>query len=274
MVRVLHIIYRLDGGGASRSLITMGKYSARAGGFRHRVVSLCPGAERFIETARRAQITVLDAPKLETISREVEGADIVQVHFWNTPKLYELLRSELPAMRLMIRLNIGGEHPPHMLTDELVRFADVIAASSPHTLRLQVCERLSPRQRQQRLSHLVPAADFERLEGLNLSPHAGFNVGYIGTVDFAKLHPDYVRMSAAIRVPEARFIVCGGGAAEHILVHQAERYGIADRLELRGYVEDIRGVLQEFDVFGYPLCENNYSGADATLHEAMFAGVP
>lgn len=274
MHEVLHIIHRLGDGGASRSLIAMGKYSARRGGFRHRVASLIPATARAIDAAERASMVVVDAPAVPTIQQEAESADLVQVHFWNTPQLYERLRGELPAMRLLVRLNVGGASPPQVLTDELIEFADIVAAGSPHTLALPVCERLSPRQRPQKLALLLPAADFERLEGLAPRPHAGFNVGYIGTVDFTKMHPAYVRMSAGVRVPGARFIVCGRGAGEATLARQAERYNLADRLELRGHVEDIRSVLAELDVFGYPLCEDNYSTSEAVLHEAMFAGVP
>ncbi len=274
MPDVLHIIRCLGDGGASRSLIAMGKYSARRGGFRHRVVSLRRADGQAAEAATRAAMAVVDAPAVSTIQQEAESADLVQVHFSNTPELYELLRGELPAMRVLVRLNVGGASPPQVLTDELIEFADVVAAGSPHTLALPVCQRLSARERAQKLTMLIPAADFERLEGLVPRRHAGFNVGYIGTVDFTKMHPEYVRMSAGVRVPGARFIVCGRGAAEASLVRQAARFGIADRLELRGYVEDIRSVLAELDVFGYPLCEDNYSTAEAVLHEAMFAGVP
>jgi glycosyltransferase involved in cell wall biosynthesis len=271
---VLHVIQRLSQGGASRSLITMATHSARRGAFRHRIVSLIPATGSALEAASRAAVPVLDAPPTSVIEREVAQADLVQVHFWNTPELYELLHSELPAMRLLVRLNVGGAAPPHVLTDDLLAFADVVAVGSPHTLALPVCARLSPRRRRGKLAELLPAVDFERFRGLMPRPHAGFNVGYVGTVDFIKMHPGYVRMCASVRVPGVRFIVCGRGPAEATLARQAVRHGLADRLELRGYVEDVRHVLEELDVFGYPLCQDNYSSAEAVLYEAMFAGVP
>lgn len=54
-------------------------------------------------------------------------------------------------------------------------------------------------------------ADWERLANLQARSHQNFNVGYIGTVNFAKMHPRYIPMSAAITVPDIRFVVCGGG---------------------------------------------------------------
>jgi hypothetical protein len=93
-------------------------------------------------------------------------------------------------------------------------------------------------------------------------------------VDFVKMNSRYVEMSANVRVPEARFIVCGRGEDYETLRQQAEASGAASRFEFRGYVPDINAVLERLDVFGYPLCEDNYSSAELVLQEAMAAGVP
>jgi hypothetical protein len=120
---------------------------------------------------------------------------------------------------------------------------------------------------------LVPATgDLSRLAGLVPEPHDAFNVGYVGAVDFKKLHPEFVPMCARVAVPEARFLVCGAGGATAALAAQAAALGLGGRLELLGYVEELRSVLARLDVFGYPLCEN--PGAELSLQEAMFAGVP
>jgi hypothetical protein len=86
------------------------------------------------------------------------------------------------------------------------------------------------------------------------------------------MHPDFVPMSARIVVPEIRIIVCGGGQEQ--LQEQAARLGVAERFVLLGFVEKIREVLESLDVFGYPLCEDNYATTDLVLQEAMYAGVP
>jgi glycosyltransferase involved in cell wall biosynthesis len=91
-----------------------------------------------------------------------------------------------------------------------------------------------------------------------LRPHAGFNVGYIGTVDSFKMHPRYVPMSAGIQVPDAHFVVCGPGNLEQLQA-QTRDLGAADRFDFRGYVNDIKPVIETFDVYGYPLCESTYA---------------
>ena len=102
----------------------------------------------------------------------------------------------------------------------------------------------------------------------------GFNVGYIGTLDWVKMHPDFLEISAGIRIPEARFIICGRGAGEAKLREAARSRGLEDRFQFLGFVEEIASIIEVLDVFGYPLCAGNYSAADLVLQEVMFAGVP
>jgi hypothetical protein len=88
------------------------------------------------------------------------------------------------------------------------------------------------------------------------------------------MHPRFVELAAAVDVPGARFVVCGSGDGFAALAAEARRTGIAERLDLRGYVEGVGAVLAELDVFGYPLAPGNYSTSDLALQEAMAAGVP
>jgi hypothetical protein len=121
---------------------------------------------------------------------------------------------------------------------------------------------------------IADVTDPARLAGVRPRPHPTFNVGYVGTVDFGKMHPRFVELSARVDVPDVRFVVCGAGDALPTLAEQARQLGVEERFELRGYVEDVGGVLAEIDVFGYPLAPGNYSASDLALQEAMAAGVP
>jgi len=41
----------------------------------------------------------------------------------------------------------------------------------------------------------------------------GFNIGYLGLIDFSKLHPDYLAFCRAVDIPCAQFTLAGDGAA-------------------------------------------------------------
>ena len=56
----------------------------------------------------------------------LDAADVVLVHFWNTPELYEFLRGELPPVRLAAWAHVAGNSPPQIVTRELVELVDVV----------------------------------------------------------------------------------------------------------------------------------------------------
>jgi len=270
---IVHLIHCVTGGGATRSMVATAMHSARSG-FRHRIVSLLPAEQGGHRLVQEAGLALIDAPDRAALLAEIERGDIVQVHFWNNPELYALLRTPLPAKRLLIWMHVAGEHAPQVLLPALVEAATMVVASSPYTLDLPVLRALPKSVKAEKVAMIWSAPDFSRLSGLVQRPHDRFNVGYIGTVSFVKMHPHFVRMSAGIDVPDVRFIVCGGGRDLHTLQAQARTMGAGERFSWRGYVEDIRSVLAMLDVFGYPLCEDNYSTAELVVQEAMFAGVP
>jgi glycosyltransferase involved in cell wall biosynthesis len=240
-------------------------HSTRSGLAKHRVITLFPPHPAVLEHLSAAGIAVASTDKLSAWSRD---ADIVHVHFWNNPDLYAALESNFPPARIVLTCHVGGLSAPQILTPEVIDFADMILLASPHTL-----ERADDVLRQKAI-YAPPGADFERLFGVTLLPHPGFNIGYIGTVDFGKMHPRYAAMHAAIDIPNTRIIVCGHGAASAILAQQIKELGLSHRFDLRGYVEDITGVLSIIDVFGYPLCEDVLVGSELVLQEVMFAGIP
>ena len=79
-------------------------------------------------------------------------------------------------------------------------------------------------------------------------------------------------MSAKVNIQNVKFIVCGG--FNNYLQQEVEKLGLKERFDFRGYVENIRSVLEVLDVFGYPLCEDTYATSEKSLQEAMWAGVP
>lgn len=266
---VLHIIERLSGAGPTRSLISLAKCQRQLGiGHEHIVVTLSrecyPPA---LLMAARAGIRVSRQPNPSALREQINHADIVQVNFWNNPALDTFLRAEWPPVRLLLWLKVLGATPPQVVTPDLVAFADFAAATSRQTLELSGLESVRSRMR------WVPACmEPDRLQGCVPKPHQGFCITYIGTTNFSKMHPAFIAMSAGAQIPDARFVVCGAGGDE-ALRRQAEASGAAERFIFRGFVEDVRSVLETTDVFGYPLCEDSYATSEMALQEAMYAGI-
>ena len=272
-IKILHIIQGFYSGGSGRALIATAKNSSKLGSFQHRIVSLAPASPTAIDLAKEAGLSVVNTPERDTLLSAIENADIVHLHFWNNPQMYEFLRSELPAMRLLIWFHVAGDKPPQILTQELVDFSDFALACSPYTYEHRVFQNLPAEVRLKKTGMVYGAADFERVSDVQPKTHETFNVGCIGHISFSKLHPNYVPMSAQINIPNVQFIVCGGGINDY-LYQQAQQLGVAERFEFRGYVEDIKPVIAILDVYAYPLCEDTYAASELNLQEVMYAGVP
>jgi len=268
-IRVLHIIEQLRPGGPLQALIAARKQSRLRGSIEHHIVSLGPADHRASAQAAAVGIADTGEPTAAALRELMIAADIVQVHFWNSPAIHTLLVGDLPPIRLCLWCHVNGAAAPHIIPRWLLERSDKVVATAASTLDL-------PAFRTPELPTAVlvqSTADFTRLSGLKLVPHDAFQVGYIGNIDFGKLHESFVSMCAAVDVPSVRFLIGGYGAAMQEVKHQAHKLGVSDRFEFHGYVEDVRPILAQLDVFGYPLTSDSFATAELSLQEAMYAGV-
>ena len=264
MIKVLHIMQSLSRGGAARSLLNFIKYFAVDERFKHSILSLAEGEEIAIEMTQ-----ALNIPLLEDKEEAIKQADIIHIHMWNSPEMYQLLCSDLPVNRCIFWYHISGHTLPHIITKELLNYPDITVFTTPYSYEVTAVKELC---REKEALMIYSLTDFERLGKIEKKPHDTFNVGYIGTLDHIKIHSEYIEMSAAIDIPNCRFVVVG--AHYEWLAEKAAQLGVIDRFDFLGYVEDIKLVLEELDVFGYPLCPENYSTVELVLQEVMYAGIP
>ena len=268
---ILHVIQQHGLGGAARSLVAMAAYAGRHLGSSHRVVSLTEPHPRAVDDARRAGIDVLAAPSASDLDRAIDAADIVQVHYWNSPELMTFLQTTRP-MRTVLWCDVAGNTAPHVLTPALAEWPDALVASCAYTAALPAFA-TQPSSSSRR--HLVlGTAGFDRVADVQPIAHDGFVVGYVGTVDFAKMDRRFVAMHAALEIPGLTCVVHGSGGGFPALEAEAGRLGVARRFEFAGYAHDLARALARFDVFGYPLAEGTFAAAEIVLQEAMYAGVP
>lgn len=275
-MNILHIIEKFYTNGPARSLLAAVKYAKMLGlAQNHNLIILGESVypPSLIQARQTGVQIIARQPSPARLHELIEQADIVQVHFWNSPILYDFLRADHPAMRLLLWLKVVGSHAPQSITRPLIDYADKVVATTPATLAAPVWDGYLTDLKSAKQAVVPGIADFDRLHDFQPQPHDGFNVGYIGTVNFSKMYARYVAMSAEIAVPNIKFIVCGGGS-EDMLRQQAEALNAAEKFEFRGYVESIQSVLEIMDVFGYPLCEDTYATSEKSLQEAMYAAIP
>jgi glycosyltransferase involved in cell wall biosynthesis len=247
-------------GGSVNSLFTLIEYSGKD---QHSIMNLCPvndGSRNYLR-ARRIGSPIHAPCEFEDLA---EWADIVHLHWWQDPVIHEFLNSDLPPMRLLIWAHVAGDTPPHIITPSLVSKSDVFVACNPYSYQLPVLASYDSG----RVAMVYSVTDPEKLYVRRQERHDGITVGYVGSLNFKKLHPDFVQMHKSIDLDGMKFVVCGWGADAEALMGEAD-----SRFEFRGRIDDIGKHMAEFDIFGYPLAPDAYAGSELVLQEAMLCGV-
>src|SRR5262249_20059748 len=96
---VLHLISRLSFGGPTRLLVAMARRSGLLGPFDHEVIALRSSSDGVRRMLTETSLPVTEELPEGEIMAAVASADIVLVHFWNTPELDALLGAAWPPAR-------------------------------------------------------------------------------------------------------------------------------------------------------------------------------
>lgn len=271
MASIVHLVPKICRGGGTASPLNIARHLQHRGSSNHTFVSLAKADSETIKSFDKEAFLIIDAPSHKQLDKLLEQADIVQVNWWNTPEMAAFFARTLPATRLVLWSVVTGDAPPHVISEELLAKVDHFVACTPYSMELPSVKNLSnPRKKE--FIHIP--ANFDRLRNHRKKQHEGFNIGYIGTIDYAKMHRDYLAMCKSLNIPDARFLVCGQGRSLGELKNQSIKQGMGDRFRFFGYIEDIAEVISEMDVYGYPLNENTFAAAELNLQEVMWAGLP
>lgn len=265
MMRILHVIPNLAPGGPSRSLVVMTAESlALRPDIEHSVLVLERPLYMPLKLDLKRQGCRVTEHSAAQTDQQIAEADLVVIHFWNTPVVWDWIAMGLPPARYVLWSKIEGTHPPQHLSAALVD---------------AVCATIYTAPPPDHLSHrpditIVPAlTDMNRLQGLTPAPHDGLNVDYLGTLTRGKLHPSFFEMMDRVQVPEVRVRLCGG-TLDPYFERALAATDNPSRFECLGFIEDIGDLFKTSDVFAYPLAPTTYASSDKALQEAMLAGVP
>jgi len=261
MINILHIISRLSLFNTSTSMIAYSKYSSMAGDCNHRVISLKHAAPEAIKLAEKAGLTVIDMPDRHEILEEIGTSDIVQIDWWNTPEMDDLLRTELPEMRLLMWYHVPGDIAPQMIPDWMINFSEMTIFSFNSSFDLPPVKNLSAEKKENEIFLAKHIIDYERYGGKSLKKHRGFNIGYIGQASLPEIKHCFCET-----IPDSNLIVCSDEADCFLKGH-------ADHIPVKVdfYNEYSEHIIQTFDVFTCSTIDGQMS--DLMLKEIMSLGI-
>lgn len=271
---VLHLTAHL-GGGVGKALCGLVDRARQSGaGVQHTIVCFeRPEKDQFLNQARDTGCEVIVCPTNDELAVRVRNADIVQLEWWNHPATIQALCTlpDLP-LRLIAWSHVSGLHNP-IIPKGLMRAAYKTVFTSPCSLEAKGVSDLLP-QLEDRFGVVSSSGGFAGLPQVAARPDkAGIAVGYIGSLNFAKLHPCYVDYLSEVALPGFTVRMIGDVTNKDILQHQCEAAGKPGLLEFRGYSVDIASELASIDVLAYLLNPEHYGTTENALLEAMAMGI-
>lgn len=174
-------------------------------------------------------------------------AEIVMVHWYDHLDLFHLFAAPLPACRLIFWC-----HKNYQISRAEKGYPDRFYGTSPV---------------QGLPGWIWSTRDMEPFLKVERKHHDRFTVGYVGTIDYKKIHPSFVGVwcsGVQAVIPDARFLMVG---SPNISLNDALQF------DCTGHVDDVKPYLAEMDVLGYPLRYDHYGTCEQVLGEAMSAGV-
>jgi glycosyltransferase involved in cell wall biosynthesis len=281
-----------------------------------------PRDRRYVDEIAALGRPVDIATGLEDVAARAAEADIVQIEFWNHPKIFECLaRTDFPDMRAVFWCHVSGLFRP-VIQPGFLEVANRFVFTSPASLEVAAVRAF---QHREKLAVIGGAYGFEdaappsflpdisRAKGENgqtrpppehlrlvagnngpdegaasalhpLSPPLGEMPGradggiatsknaicYLGTVDFAKMHPGFFEAIDALTAP-ATTAIWGAAAPEVAARGAAMRHPY--RIRFMGQTPDPRAALGQSRIFFYPLQPDHYGTGENALVEAMSLGL-
>lgn len=264
----LHIAVHL-GGGAGKAIAG----TADAGD----VLILLEQPEKtaWVCAAERKGVRILEQP--EDFRDLMKEADIVIIHWWGHPLMVHFL-ADLPEFpcRLALYSHVNGCVYPYLPFSFLREF-DAILFTTPYSYANPLWTE-SEKAAVERQSAVVYGMGEFKPE--RLTPRDSYairdclEVGYIGTLNYVKLNPDFVKYceAAAERTGNIRFVLAGELADD--VRRDIDQSRIADKFEYVGYVENAEKFYRRIDALGYLLNGYNFATTENVLLEAMAYAVP
>ncbi|WP_137680825.1 glycosyltransferase [Aurantiacibacter suaedae] len=260
-MRIVHLVAHLGGGvGKAHSALC----GADGGDVRrHYVLLEQPRDRRYVDAVIAAGAEVTVAPTPAEARALIAEADILQVEWWNHPKLYEaLVRWALPASCTVFWSHVSGLHAP-FIPPALVSAPERFLFTSSCSVARPAVSGLSEETR--RRIDVVNSGFGFGSSGRPSLRRAG-RVGYLGTVDFSKLSRDFFAVVERAGAAEPVSLWGAVDADSEVLAHRSQ----AVRFE--GHAADPEAALRQTGIFLYLLQPEHFGTAENALVEAMSLG--
>ncbi len=272
-MKVLHLTAHI-GGGVGKALSGLVEQARVSGsGVQHLIVCLEePEKRQFVELVRECGGDVIICPGKDRIEKLLRDSDIMQLEWWNHPEtLRYLCTLSIPPVRLLTWSHVSGLYNP-IIPQRLIMASHRFLFTSSCSLESKEVIDLIP-ELGDRLGVIYSSGGFSGMPEHIGEASNNISVGYVGSLNFAKLHPNYIDYLAAVDIPGFRIKMIGDLTNKDILNQQCDSLSRTGMLDFRGYTTDIVSELASIDILAYLLNPEHYGTTENALIEAMAMGI-
>jgi glycosyltransferase involved in cell wall biosynthesis len=266
MRTVLHIASHM-GGGVGKVLSNVAL--ARNTEYNHHILLL----EKPIDTVftdKLDELTLTVEPSVGLIIELIGESDLVSWEYWNHPLLAGVMHDvqNIP-MRSIVWSHTAGCYYP-FIKEDFVTMPHHFIFSSEYS-------RENPYYQAKMFysSVINSSGGFASTRDVPLQKHDGFNIGYVGTLGYVKLNPQFMDYCESVStIPGVKFIMIGRIPEPNLVLRDAKERGIDHLFEFKGWVQDLPAELSKLDVLGYLLNPYHFGTTENAMLEAMSMGIP
>lgn len=267
-MNILHITAHLGGGvgKAHSSLCSVDPSSIK----RSYLLLEAPRDSQYVDLIRQLGANVMVAPNRETISSMAAQVDIVQVEWWNHPRLYECLcETSWPTMRTLFWSHISGISAPYLPTGLLTGSNQFVFSSECSFAAANVAT--LPRATRDKFRVVNSGFGFPN-RMVDDGRRRSNAISFLGTVDFVKMSPDIFRVADEVGTPEAPVRLWGEVSPLSDVAHSAATMKDPRRVRFMGHTDNPADVFAQTRIFLYLLQQQHFGTGENALTEAMSYG--
>lgn len=244
----------------------------------HRIILLdIPEKSNHMDRCREKGIEILVCPDETRLHKESIDADVIIINWWHHPLIYQalLMLDDIPT-RIILWSHVNGLGYP-LIKPEFIKCFNACMFTSKVTLLHSVWSDTEKEKIRRRSELVYGMGDFNPRQYIakqNYACNREYVIGYSGSLDFAKLHPDFVNWlkTAIDKNDQIKYVIAGD--ITQSLIDEVKQAGIYEKTEFLGFRNDIPSLLNNWDIFIYPLNPFNFATTENALLEAMAAGLP
>lgn len=223
-------------------------------------------------------INVKICPGAEEERESVSKADVVVVSWWHHPLIYRTLMNivNIPS-RLVLWCHVNGLYYPE-LNPKFISCFDACMFTSNKSFENEKWSTKEKNEIYEKSTLVYGMGDFQPEKFPRKNDYkvkrGKLRVGYVGSLDYAKLHPDFTGwLKAAVeKNKDIRFELAGDVTSE--LKHDVMEQGLSEYVKFLGFRENVKELLIQWDAFIYLLNPSNFATTENALLEAMACGLP